>query len=269
MSLEIIKKYNIWAKKSLGQNFLIDEDILESIALGIDVSGKNIIEVWPGYGALTQKLLLQKPKKLQLVELDSDMIGVLEERISNGELSVDDIDFQIHQEDILKFIPSSKEYSVIANIPYYITSPILRHFSYGVPYLPEKMLILMQRDVADKILGGKKNKTSVLRLFIEKKYTVSQKILVPKESFHPIPKVESSVLLFEKHNKFWDVDDEKFLEVIKAWFSEPRKKLIKNLVKWGYEKEKIIDFYKENNLWENVRGEDLSVEIWCEMVGKI
>ena len=100
----------------------------------------------------------------------------------------------------------------------------------------------MQKDVADKILGGKKKKSSVLSLFIEKKCRVSEKIFVPKESFIPAPKVESSVLLFETHQNFNHVDDTKFFELIKAGFSEPRKKCIKNLLKAGYDGQKISEF---------------------------
>jgi 16S rRNA (adenine1518-N6/adenine1519-N6)-dimethyltransferase len=104
---------------------------------------------------------------------------------------------------------------VIANIPYYITSPILRHFLYNIPNTPENMVIMMQKDVANKIIGGKKDKTSVLRLLIEKKSCVSEKLFVPKESFFPVPKIESSVLLFQPHKKYEDVDDALFLELIK------------------------------------------------------
>jgi len=127
------------------------------------------------------------------------------------------------------------------------------------------MVILMQKDVADKILWGKKNKTSVIRLFIEKKCSVFEKVFVPKESFFPIPKVQSSVLLFKKHNNFQDIDDAKFLELIKKWFAEPRKKLIKNLLKAGYTESIVRDFFEQNNLSENTRGEDMTVELWCRL----
>ncbi len=266
MSLEIIKQHKILAKKSLGQNFLIDEDILESIAGIIEIQNKNIIEVGPWYGALTEYLLYKKPKQLDLVELDRDMVSILEKRLLDNELNTQDIDFTIHNLDVLKFEPQQKSYSVIANIPYYITSPILRHFIYSVHTSPESMIILMQKDVGDKILGGKKDKTSVIRLLVEKRYDVSEKLFVPPESFSPAPKVDSSVLLFEKHDKFTNVDDERFLEIIKIWFSANRKKLIKNLVNGWYEKDKILCFFEKNNIWENIRWEDLSIDIWIKLV---
>jgi len=269
MSLKIIKKYNIFAKKSLGQNFLIDENILEEISLCTEIKDKNILEVWPWYGALTKKILEKKPKKLTLVELDNSMVEILKDREKLWDFNTEWVDFSIKNRDVLKFELESKKYSVIANIPYYITSPILRHFLYDVKNIPEEMIILMQKDVWDKILWKWKNKSSVLSLFIEKKCRVSEKIFVPKESFFPIPKIESSVLSFKIHNDFLEIDDRKFLEVIKKWFLAPRKKLIKNLVQWGYKKEKILDFFKKNNIWESIRGEDLTIDIWCRLVSTL
>ncbi len=269
MSQEILNKYNIRAKKSLGQNFLVDEWILELIASAVNVVWENIIEVWPGYWALTEKLIHANPQAIKLIELDKDMTFILEERIFNWELDFWSIDLEIVNQDVLQYTPTFESYKVIANIPYYITSPILRHFLYELSYTPESMLILMQRDVGDKILWKNKWKSSVLSLIVEKKCRVSERILVPKESFIPQPKVESSVLLFETHKKYKDVDDEKFLKIIKIWFSEARKKLIKNLVKWGFEKEKIIEFYTQNNFSENTRAEELDVRQWCELIKTI
>lgn len=269
MSLEIIKKYHISAKKSLWQNFLVDENITSQIAKLIHIMWSDIVEVGPGYWSLTEKLVEKKPRSLHLVELDNDMVHVLQQRKESWEISTEWIDFQIHNTDILEFSPNFRKYSVIANIPYYITSPILRHFMYQLEHMPEQMCILMQKDVGDKILGKWKNKSSVLSLMVEKKYYATEKIFVPKESFIPQPKIESSVLFFEKHNHFSDVDDNIFLDVIKKWFCEPRKKLLKNLVKWWFEKDKILTFLKENNIREDIRGEDMSVKMWCLFVQKI
>jgi 16S rRNA (adenine1518-N6/adenine1519-N6)-dimethyltransferase len=266
MSREILERYNIRAKKSLGQNFLVDEIILENIASVEDIQWQKVIEVWPGYGSLTEKLLDKKPAALTLIELDPDMVSILEERIHFWEIITGDTVFEILHQDVLRFTPEFSDYKIIANIPYYITSPILRHFLYGIKNTPESMLILMQRDVGNRILKKNKWKSSVLSLFIEKKCFVSEKILVPKESFIPSPKVESSVLLFETHEKYKEIDDEKFLKLIKIWFSEARKKLIKNLMKAGFEKQSILAFYTKNKLWENIRAEELDIRQWCNLV---
>ena len=122
-----MKAKTIKAKKSLGQNFLIDHEALFDIAHSITISGKHIIEVGPGYGALTDYIIQESPATLDLVELDTDMIEILEER---KEKEWKDLPLTIHHKDILSFEPLYEEYSVIANIPYYITSPILFHFLY-------------------------------------------------------------------------------------------------------------------------------------------
>ncbi len=287
---EILKNYKIKAKKSLGQNFLVSESILTEISEIIEIFDKNIVEVWPWFGALTEKILDKKPSSLTLVELDFDMIKILEDRIKKSEIDISKTkNFEIKNIDVLKFeveenkhnypIPNpslkpkgrEKNYSVIANIPYYITSPILRHFLYDIKNIPEKMVILMQKDVWDKILGifKEKTKSSVLGLFIAKKCNVSEKLFVSKNNFVPAPKVESSVLLFETHKKFEKIDDEKFLKNIKIWFSANRKKLIKNMEKWWYKKEILEKIFEELNIENNARAENLTIEKWCELVEKL
>ena len=265
MNLEILKKYKIKAKKSLWQNFLVNEEIVKSIGDIVDIKWKNIIEVGPWYWALTEKLLLKNPKSLNLVELDNDMIEILKSRCENWDFNLNNIEFNIDNIDILKFEPKEKDYSVIANIPYYITSPILRHFLYETKYKPENMVILMQKDVWDKILWKWKNKSWVLSLFIEKKCIVSNELFVWKENFVPAPKIESSVLLFKSHNLYDNVDDKLFLELIKKWFREPRKKLFKNLVNSWMDKELILQVFDKFSIDNLVRWEDLDIWQWCEL----
>ncbi|MCH2189120.1 16S rRNA (adenine(1518)-N(6)/adenine(1519)-N(6))-dimethyltransferase RsmA, partial [Candidatus Gracilibacteria bacterium] len=262
MPQNIIDQYRIRAKKSLGQNFLIDEGKLATIAQAIQVRNQNIIEVGPGYGALTEKLLSQSPKTLNLVELDDDMVHILQDRFCNTE-------FTLHHQDILKYNPDVSPYSVIANIPYYITSPILRHFLYDIDIQPESMVILMQKDVADKILGGKKDKTSVLRLFIEKKCSIHHVTHIPNTCFSPAPKVDSSVLLFQSHDHYMSVDDVQFLDFIQCGFAQPRKMLVKNLLQGGYQKDHIIHTLSMMGIGEQVRPEDLSISQWIELSNKI
>lgn len=266
MSQKIIKKYGILAKKSLGQNFLIDDEKLQDIWWVLNIFGENIVEVWPGYGALTEILLSKKPKSLYLVELDRDMVKILKDREESQDVSTEGVDFQIFHQDVLEYVPEFQKYSVIANIPYYITSPILRHFLYDIENIPENMLILMQKDVADKIVWKGKNKSSVLSLMVQKKCKVQEKVYVPKESFLPIPKVESSAVLFQKHNDYESVNDEEFLRLIKAWFLAPRKKLIKNLISGWYEKKKIEEFLCLQWYDTNFRWEDWDIEFWIGLM---
>lgn len=281
MSEEILKRYKIRAKKNLGQNFLINEEIIEEIWDVIDTKWKNIIEVGPWYWALTKILLQKRIESLNLVELDKDMINILENRILLWELKVNNKDFKINNIDVLKYYPSFKgrelgggNYSVIANIPYYITSPILNHFLYKLENTPDEMVILMQKDVWDKILEAQipkkwKVKSSVIWLMIAKKATVSEEIFVWKENFIPAPKVESSVLLFNTHKKFSKIQDKEFLKYIKIWFSASRKKLIKNFVNWWLNKDKIKEIFNKLNISENCRWEELNINIWCNLVEEL
>lgn len=266
MSLDIIKKYNIKAKKSLWQNFLVNDLIVSQIANIIDIKNKNIVEVGPWYGALTEKLLLNKPKFLTLIELDQEMIEILIKREVAWDFFLDWVWFKIDNIDVLKYEPEFRDYSVIANIPYYITSPILRHFLYNVKNKPENMIILVQKDVWDKILWNWKQKSSVLSLFINKKSNVSEKIFVSRQNFVPSPKVESSVLLFETHNKYEEINDDLFLEIIKLWFREPRKKLLKNFINSWLIKEKITKIFDDLWIEHDIRWEDLDIEYWTELV---
>lgn len=269
MSLEIIKKYKIKAKKSLWQNFLINDEILKKISEVLEIENKNIIEVGPWYWALTERILEKRPKNLTLVELDREMIEILDKRKENGDFQNIDKLF-IKNIDVLKFFPDFEEYFVIANIPYYITSPILRHFLFDIENKPEKMLILMQKDVWDKIIlwqdYTKKQKSSVLSLFVAKKAIAKEVIFVWKQNFSPSPKIESSVLLFERIDDFDYLEDEIFLEFIKKAFVEPRKKLVNNLQKAWYEKSKILDIFSLKNIDENIRWEDLNIRQWCDLI---
>lgn len=269
MSIEILKKYWIRAKKSLWQNFLVNSDIVQQISNILEISWKNIVEVWPWYWALTEELIQKKPLSLSLVELDEEMIDILNNRIQNNDFELWQINFSINNVDVLKYNPEFEKYFLIANIPYYITSPILRHFLYDIPNKPEAMVVLMQKDVWDKILWKNKNKSSVISLFVQKKCNVSEKIFVWKQNFIPPPKIESSVLLFETHNDFENIPDDLFLEFIKKWFREPRKKLIKNFTNSWYDKNLILECFEELSIENWVRWEDLNISMWCQLFEKI
>jgi len=130
------------------------------------------------------------------------------------------------------------------------------------------MVILMQKDVWDKILDifkEKKTKSSVIWLMIAKKCIATEELLVSPDNFIPAPKVQSSVLKFIKHNNFIDTDDEIFLRFIKIWFSSARKKLIKNLINSWLDKNKILDIFKKLEISENIRADAIWIENWCKL----
>jgi len=146
---KILKKHNLFAKKGLGQNFLIDETALDHIIEAGDLSSADhIVEVGPGTGFLTERLI-EKVKKVTAVELDKDMVAVLDDRFKEVK------NLELINKDILKAkVEDLKlgDYKVIANIPYYITSPLIKHFLKS-ENKPSVMVILMQKEVAEKICG--------------------------------------------------------------------------------------------------------------------
>lgn len=259
---EIIKKYSISAKKSLGQNFLLDENILESIAEITQVEWNNIIEVWPGYGVLTQKILSKNPLSLTLIELDQDMIQVLEKRIHHWEISPWNTQFEIIHTDVLNYVPDFSHYQVIANIPYYITSPIISHFLYDTPHSPDEMVLLVQKEVWERITS---HKSSVLSLIVQKKCRVEKKIFVPRWVFFPPPKVDSLVIYCRKHHLYWDVWDQDFLTFIKKAFISPRKKLINNLMRAWFVQDDLLQWIEVLAKGSHLRPEDLSIENYIDL----
>lgn len=265
---EILKKYDIRAKKGLWQNFLINDSILEKIASYCDIKGRDIIEVWPWYWALTEHLLAWEPKSLTLIELDKDMIKILESRMASWDLDISKTDFKLNNIDVLKFSPAKKDYIVIANIPYYITSPILTHFFYDVENRPTDMMILMQKDVGQKIRKVAWNKNSVLSLSCDIACSKIDEILkVWPGNFVPAPKVESSVLHFALRREIDKELSSKLLKFIKWGFSEKRKKLLNNLERTSWiGREELMERFMTIWLHENVRAEELSLETWRKLL---
>lgn len=269
---EILKKYNIVAKKSLWQNFLVNDTILDKIVDFIDLSWKNIIEVWPWYWALTERILSKKPSRLELVELDKTMINILQDRLASWDFGSNTSRIlNINNIDILKYFPDFSPYLVVANIPYYITSPILTHFFYWVDNAPSDMIILMQRDVADKIRKVKWNKNSVLSLGVDFACEeVREIVVVGANNFIPAPKVESAVLYFRLRPNIDRESANIFLKIIKSGFAEKRKKLSSNLSKiWWFDKTQVERVFKKLNLSDNIRAEELDLDMWTELIGEL
>jgi len=260
--IEILKKYHIHAKKQLGQNFLLEENILQEIAEIISVQGKNILEIGPGFWALTEYICKKEPASLTCIEFDADMISVLQKRIQNQEIYLDNGNIVLIQKDVLQYIPDQNQYSVIANIPYYITSPILQHFLYSPFPAPTQMVILMQKEVCERITSGI---SSVLSLLVQKKWTVQSCLSVPRHAFSPVPKVDSQVLQISSHTQYDFLDDAFFIRTIKQAFSHPRKKLISNLSNAKYKKSHLQELIL--SLWwtEYSRAEDFSIDQYVHM----
>ena len=232
----ILKKYNISASKSLGQNFLIDDNVIESIVEAAQVGSNDlIIEIGPGLGTLTSRLL-QKAKKVIAVELDNRMINILNDRFSLYE------NFELINEDILKvnlqeLINKNKiqNVKVVANLPYYITTPIIMKLLEDKLQI-ESITVMVQKEVAKRLTAKPGDKLSGAITYSVNYYCNPEEIIiVPNSSFIPEPEVESEVikLKLRREPAVKIENEELFFKFIKASFMQRRKTLINGLTNSG------------------------------------
>ena len=209
-------------KKKFGQNFLIDSNIQKKIANLIPRDNLSIIEIGPGDGRLTQKILEKKPKKLTLIEKDIDLINTLNDKFSQ-------FDFvNILNLDFLKIEIKDKYHIIISNLPYNISSQIIAKISL-IKNSPELLILMFQKEFAMRLTNKKINSiNSLINCF----YKIDFKFEVSRNCFRPIPKVDSRVLTFVKikKNLLEDYEIEKFIEFKRYLFSHKRKSL-KNLLR--------------------------------------
>ena len=265
-----LQQMQVHAKKSLGQNFLKSKTaLLAMIKAGEITSSDNVLEIGPGQGALTEKVL-ETGAKVIAVEKDDRLIDLLSEKFA---LEIGKGQFTLIHGDILELNLNSMgfktvDYKLIANIPYYITGLIFRKFLSG-DVQPSKLVIMVQKEIADRIIA-RDDKESLLSLSV-KAYGTAKKIMkVNKENFSPKPKVDSAILLVDSISKnfFKEINEEKFFEIIKIGFAHKRKMLIANLrEKFGQnDLQKIFQALK---IPEKARSEDLKLEDWKKLIQHI
>lgn len=246
------------AKKSFGQNWLRDDYILDKIVDSADIDFKDtVLEVGPGLGTLTQKLV-ETEANIIAVEADRDLIPGLQKKFNNSK--------NLHLEfgDILKFnlksLPS--RYKVVANIPYYLTSHLIRNFL-EADNAPSVMVLLIQKEVAERIMA-KPGKMSVLAFSVQYYARPEYVVDVKKELFEPIPKVDSAVIKIVMHQApVFEADRQKLFRLVKAGFGEKRKTL-RNSLSGGLN----IDHAQAENLLNQAligltaRAQELSLLDW-------
>jgi len=215
----------IKAKKSLGQNFLIDRVVLEKIVSITDITNKDVLEIGPGSGNLTTYILKQKPRKLYVVEKDDDLAILLKEKF--------DIEIEIINDDILKVSEdkiSDQKLSVFGNLPYNISTEILSKWilNIGSNFWFESLVLMFQKEVADRIISEFNNsKYGRLSILSSWKLNVKKIIDIKPQSFSPRPKIDSSLLLFTPKENFFELKDPKNLEKITRIFFSQRRKMLK------------------------------------------
>ena len=229
-------------KRKYSQNFLIDQNILTKISNLINSENLNILEIGPGDGKLTEKIILKKPSILTLVEIDKDLIGNLEEKYSNNNK------INLINADILNYEVENDCELIISNLPYNISSQILAKIS-TMSTSPDTLILMFQKEFAKRLLDEKLNSiNSLIRCF----YSIKLNFNVSKNCYRPIPKVDSSVLTFKKlKKKLLRIEEiNKFIIFKRNLFSHKRKSL-KNLLK---------KYELKNNFNLNLRVEDLKLD---------
>ena len=265
----IMKKYDIKANKNLGQNFLIDENVVNEIIEASNINKENlVIEIGPGLGTLT-KYLLEKARKVICIELDIKMLKILGDRFKlydNFEIINQDI-LQVDLKNIIKKEKESnyiKEIKVVANLPYYITTPIIMKLLEDELEL-ESITVMVQKEVADRLIAipGEKNTGAITHTIYY--YSKAESVIeVPNNSFIPEPQVTSKIikLNIRKEPPVMPMDVDKMFRIIKIAFMQKRKTLINALTngKIFESKELGTKILEQLQINTNVRAEELSTE---------
>ena len=276
----LMKKYKIKANKSLGQNFLIDDNVIEDIVNGANIQNNDlVIEIGPGLGSMTA-LLVQKAKKVICIELDKKMIQILNDRFiayNNIELINDDV-LKINLNEIIKQEKEEnqiKDVKIVANLPYYITTPIIMKLLEENLDI-ESITVMIQKEVADRLIETPSGKNTGAITYTVYYYCESNKIReVSNTSFIPMPEVTSEVINLKlRKEPAIDVENKKVLfNIIKSAFMQRRKTLVNALVNTGVfkSKEEGLRILKTLNLREDIRAENLTIEdfgkicnVFCE-----
>ncbi len=280
---DLLKKYKARPLKRLGQNFLIDKSVLKKILESANLRSRDtVLEIGPGIGTLTQEIA-KRVRKVIAIEKDKKMVEILKETLKDFK------NVEIIQGDILKINPKRyilnvKPYKIVANLPYYIVSPVIRKFLELPEARPLEMVLMVQKEVAQRICA-RPPKMSILAVsvqFYAKPEIVS---FVSKKSFWPQPKVDSAIIKISETGEGQSLLRPSttlqraglcnlFFRIVKAGFSQPRKQIANNLSKGlapslpngvKLNKEKIKNWLLENKIKPTQRAEILSVRDWIRL----
>lgn len=274
----IMKKYGISANKSLGQNFLINEDVVTNIVEASKINKEDlVIEIGPGLGTLTESLL-EKAGKVVAIELDERMLKILNDRFSlynNFEVINNDV-LKVNLAELIQNEKNNnclKSAKIVANLPYYITTPIIMKLLEEELDI-ESITVMIQKEVADRLIAIPGDKLSGAITYSVYYYSESEKIMVVENnSFIPEPEVQSEVIklkirkkpVIELQNK------DLFFKLIKVSFMQRRKTLMNALVNGGLieNKTKAKEIFEKLGFDINVRGENLSIQDFAKLCDEL
>ena len=269
----ILDKYGISANKNLGQNFLIDDSVVKKIVDSANISKEDlIIEIGPGLGNLTE-LLLERAGKVIAIELDQRMMKILNDRFSLYD-NLEIINEDVLKVDLKQFITENKckpikNVKIVANLPYYITTPIIMKLLEDRLDV-ESITVMIQKEVADRLIATPGSKLAGAITYCVYYYAISEPIVVvEKNSFIPEPSVSSEVIKLSIRKKYpvHLLDESLFFRIIKVSFMQRRKTLINSLVNGGIVESKTSakKLFDDLNLDYNIRGETLSIEQFAQI----
>ena len=271
----ILHKYKIQANKSLGQNFLVNDNVIDEIIRGSNIDKQDlIIEIGPGLGVLTNRLL-QESNNVVAVELDKRMVNILKDRFAQNINDQAESKLEIINEDILKINLNQliaekrknqeiKQVKIVANLPYYISTPIIMKLLENRLDIDE-IIVMVQQEVAERLIAKTGTRLAGAITYAVEYYSEATSLIkVPKESFVPSPKVESEVIKLKvRKDEKIHVENEKLLfNIISKSFMQRRKTLSKALLNNNIMKNKddVKKMWTELGMDENVRGESLTLE---------
>ncbi|WP_415321306.1 16S rRNA (adenine(1518)-N(6)/adenine(1519)-N(6))-dimethyltransferase RsmA [Candidatus Pelagibacter sp. Uisw_092] len=249
-------------KKSLGQNFLIDRNVLEQIVDTVEIANKEVLEIGPGSGNLTTFILKKNPKKIYVIEKDDELALILKDKFTNEITIINDDVLKISEDKI-----SNEKLTVFGNLPYNISTEILSKWIININnnFWFEKLVLMFQKEVAERIVA-ESNTSNYGRLSILSNWKLNVKkiIDIKPQSFSPRPKIDSSLLLFTPKENFFELKDAKNLEMITRIFFSQRRKMLKKPFNQVFKNAKAIA--KKFNIDLNLRPQNLEAEIYFKLV---
>jgi len=248
-------------KKSLGQNFLIDRNVLEQIVETVKISDKEVLEIGPGSGNLTTFILKKNPKKIYVIEKDDDLALLLEDKFTN--------EISIINEDVLKISEdkiSSEKLTVFGNLPYNISTEILSKWIINInkKFWFESLVLMFQKEVAERIIAeSNTSKYGRLSILSNWKLNIKKIIDIKPQSFSPRPKIDSTLLLFTPRENYFELKNAKTLEMITRVFFSQRRKMLKKPFNQIFNNTKEIS--EKFNIDLNLRPQNLEPEMYFNL----
>lgn len=266
---EIIDFYDFSFKKSLGQNFLIDKNFVDKIVESADIENQNVLEIGPGIGTITYEMA-KTAKKVVAIEIDQSLMPILDqnlEEFDNAKVINEDI-LKVDLKNLVEEEFNGESFKVVSNLPYYITTPIIEKLiTTGLPC--NDMTIMVQKEVAERMVAGEKDKEySSLSVFI--KFYTDAKVIVnlPKSVFMPQPKIDSTILNLKLRIYDNNVNEDTLFKLVRAGFNK-RRKTILNSMSDVVSKDNLREAFMNLGIKENLRAENLSIDDYIRLANEL